>query len=110
MGCSVLTAWEVSWLPSRTNRFGGWLERKKGRFWGTGAIASVLRSVPRDVPVTFLATRAFHESHRSRTRRGRAPSPDSFCLGPYFTGEQIPIGRATAENQELGAILNELSK
>lgn len=45
-----------------------------------------------------------------RTMGSRAPGPGSLCLGPYFTGEQIPIGRVAAENQELKAILNELSK
>lgn len=38
------------------------------------------------------------------------PGPAFLCLGPYFTGEQIPVGRVAAENQELKAILNELSK
>lgn len=104
--------WWVAWKRRRE----GWPstpcrdKRIPTQHWGNRQPSSPLS--PEMSPVTFLSTRAFHDSHghRSRTRRGRAPSPASSCLGPYFTGEQIPIGRVTAQNQELKAILNELSK
>lgn len=49
-------------------------------------------------------------SHRSRKRREQSSRPSLLYLGLCFTAERVPIRRVTVENQELKAILNELSK